>query len=99
MDIAQDIAKLYAQTKLDASAPISMKNLDPDTYFLVEFGPCKLRSAGAIQGEFVQKLTAATLDSDDDSEDISDDEHASGDDEDEEAEDLTLEAFTDKGTS
>lgn len=97
MDIAHDIAKLYSPTKLDVSEPISMTELDPDTYFLAEFGPCKIRSSQAVQGEFAQKLTAATADSDDDADDCSDREQSASD-EDTEG-DSIMDVFADKRDS
>eukprot|EP00892_Ulva_mutabilis_P002418 jgi/Ulvmu1/12177/UM085_0041.1 len=97
MDIAEDIAKLYPPAKLDASEPINMSELDPDTYFLAEFGPCKIRSSHLLKGEFAQRLTGATDDSDAD--DASDNDQGSDEEDDEDSEELTLEVLTDKGSS
>lgn len=91
MDIAQDIARLYSPMKLKASGPVSMQSLDPDAYFLAEFGPCKIRSAQAVEGQFAQKLAASTDDSDDDSEDESGDEQHS-----EDEQETLIEVFADK---
>lgn len=91
MDIAVDIAKLYTPTKLKLAGPVSMQSLDPDTYFLAEFGPCKIRSAQAIEGQFAQKLAAATENSDENSEDLSDDEQSSANED-----ETVIEVFADK---
>lgn len=91
MDIAEDLAKLYTPTNLKSAEPVSMQSLDPDTYFLAEFGPCKIRRAQSIEGQFAQKLAAATEHSDDDSEDISGDEQSSGNEE-----EVVIEVFADK---
>lgn len=69
-----------------------MQSLDPDAYFLAEFGPCKIRSAQAVEGRFAQKLAASTDDSDDDdSEDESGDEQHS-----EDEQETLIEVFADK---
>lgn len=78
IEIAKEIGQMYSTMRLKCAAQVDVHLLDPDAYFLADFGPCKIRSAQAIQGQFAQKLAAATDGSDNES-DLSSDEMSSGD--------------------